>query len=153
MTRRYLVAFAFTALASLALAKPNFTGQWKMDSSKSDFGQFPAPEKYDRKVTHDEPNIQINTAMVMGSRDVAYDVKYTTDGKETTNTTQGRESKGSAKWEGDVLVIESVRETPNGSFKSVERWTSVNGGKSIQVDAKISGGSFESGFKIHFDKQ
>jgi hypothetical protein len=148
-----MVAFAFTALASLALAKPNFTGQWKMDGSKSDFGQFPAPEKYERKVTHNDPNIQIGTAMTMGSRDIAYDVKYTTDGKETTNTTQSGASKGNAKWEGDVLVIESTRETPNGSFKSVERWTSTNGGKSIQVDAKISGGAFEGAFKIHFDKQ
>ena len=28
-----------------AQAKPNFTGEWKLDTSKSDFGPMPAPSK------------------------------------------------------------------------------------------------------------
>jgi hypothetical protein len=85
--------------------------------------------------------------------EINFDLKYTTDGKETTNTTRGGESKGTARWEGDVLVIESTRSTANGEFKSIERWTSTNDGKSTVIDAKIVGGFGEAAFKIHLDKQ
>jgi len=55
------IALAIAALASIALAvdKPNFSGDWKMNAAKSNFGAIPAPATYTRKVTHAEPSITI----------------------------------------------------------------------------------------------
>jgi hypothetical protein len=58
MIRKITILLFLTVFAGLSLAKPNFTGQWKMDAGKSDFGQFPAPEKFERKITHNEPSLE-----------------------------------------------------------------------------------------------
>jgi hypothetical protein len=52
-----------------------------------------------------------------------------------------------------VLVIESIRPTPNGDLKIIERWAAVNDGKSLQVDMKVSGGFGDVAIKVHLDKQ
>jgi hypothetical protein len=54
-TKRILTTLAVLALAALpALAKPNFSGDWKLNASKSTFGQMPAPDSMTYKITHTE---------------------------------------------------------------------------------------------------
>ena len=153
MTRSLFLSLTLIGAAGVAFAKPNFTGQWKMDSAKSDWAQFPAPERFDRKITHTDPNLQMSTTQSGPQGEVTTELKYITDGRETTNTIRGTETKGTAKWDGDALVIESARPTPNGDIKILERWTSVNDGKAIQVDFTVTGGFGEVKMKIHLDKQ
>ena len=43
-----------------AQSKPNFTGDWKMNLVKSDFGAAPAPDTMTRKIVHAEPALTID---------------------------------------------------------------------------------------------
>ena len=99
------------ALAGLSLAadKPNFSGDWKLNTAKSNFGPIPAPATYLRKVTHAEPSITIEdtqTGSALGGDQ--HDTRtYTTDGKEITYQANGADVKSGATWDGDALQISS----------------------------------------------
>ena len=98
ISRRFLGTFAFLALAALpALAKPNFTGDWKLNASKSTFGQMPAPDSMTYKVKHDDPKLTADTKQ-SGQFEMEQHLNYTTDGKESTNEGfQGAPMKSVAK--------------------------------------------------------
>jgi hypothetical protein len=89
MTRRILLVASLFAFASAALAAPNFSGNWKINAAKSKSdGQFPLPERFERKITHMEPALEVTTTRTgfQGGDDVTTTTKYSTDGKETTNS-------------------------------------------------------------------
>jgi hypothetical protein len=153
MSRWTVFALALIGLVGVATAAPDFTGSYKIDPSKSSFGEMPPPDKFERKVTHNDPALQYATQYSFQGREINSELKYTTDGKQTTNNVAGINVKGSAKWDGDALVIESARATPNGEIKMIERWNSMDGGKAIQVDAKMVGTQGEIAFKIYLAKQ
>ncbi len=73
------------ALAGLAADKPDFSGNWKLNPSKSDLGQMPVPDKYEMKVEHKEPVLKSTTVSVgqMGERTM--EATYKTDGTESIN--------------------------------------------------------------------
>ncbi len=77
------------ALAGIALAadKPNFSGDWKLNAAKSNFGPIPAPTTYTRKVMHAEPSITIEDTQIGSSTGDQHDTRtYTTDGRPTAPT-------------------------------------------------------------------
>jgi hypothetical protein len=147
---RLCALFVFSA--AVLAAKPNFTGEWKMNASKSDFGQLPAPEKMVRTIQHDEPNLHIKTNQVGSQGEITTELKYTTDGKEATNTTRGGQVKGTAKWDGDVLVIESTRTIQSVEINQVDRWSIAPDGKSMMVESHLKTPQGELQLKIAFDK-
>jgi len=157
MTRRILLTACFFACAGAALAAPNFSGSWKINAAKSKSGgQFPLPERFERKITHAEPAVQVTTIRTgfQGGEDITQESKYSTDGKETKNPFFGdSEMKSIAKWEGDILTIRSAASTPNGDFTITEQWTLSADGKTLEVVTKVAGGfgEFESTYVL--DKQ
>ena len=157
MTRRILLGVSLFAFASAAMAAPNFSGSWKINASKSKSGgQFPLPERFERKITHADPSVQVTTTRsgFQGGDDVTTNAKYTTDGKETTNPGfGGSEMKSVAKWEGDILTIKSAASTPNGDFTITERWSLSADGKTLEVANKVAGGFGEFETTYVLDKQ
>jgi len=157
MTRRLIFAVCFLACSGIVLAAPNFSGSWKINAAKSKSGgQFPLPERFERKIAHTEPALQVTTTRTgfQGGGDITTDAKYTTDGKETVNPGFGdNEMKSVTKWEGDILTIRSSLSTPNGDITISERWSLSADGKILEVVNKVSGGfgDFESTYVL--DKQ
>ena len=151
-TLRLLAASAVLCLA--ASAKPNFSGTWKLDTEKSSFGPMPAPTSMTREIKHTEPSLQIKTTTVSQQGDNVMELRYTTDGKESTNTTRMGDIKGTAQWEGDALVVRYTIANPQtGEIKFEDRWTLSSSGKVTTVVSKISGGFGEVDRKLFFDKQ
>src|SRR5258706_12604971 len=95
------------ALASLAVAadKPNFSGDWKIDNDKSNFGPMPPPSSLTRKIKHDDPAVAVDEASSGAQGDMNRSVKYDTSGKETTNDFMGTPTKSTAAWDGAKLGI------------------------------------------------
>lgn len=121
---KYLaVALALILLAVPALAKPNFSGDWKVNVSKSEFGQMPAPSSMTGKITHQDPSLKVAIKQSGERGDFEYEMSYSTDGKETTNEIRDNTMKSTAKWDGDVLVIDT-----KGSF----------GGNDVTIQDKMS---------------
>jgi hypothetical protein len=122
-----LVALALAAHEIPAQSKPNFSGSWKMNAARSNFGLLPAPASIERKITHAEPSLVIVEAQDAGLGVDTVTRTYTTDGKGTTFVSQGAEVKGTAVWEGNDVVVTSEVEVA--MIKFIDRMTVSPDGK------------------------
>jgi len=82
-----------------------------------------------------------------------YEVAYTTDGKESTNTVNGNEFKSTVKWDGDELTIDTKGSFNGNDFTARDRWTLSGDGKSLTVERHLSSEMGEADQKILFEKQ
>jgi hypothetical protein len=133
---RFLLASI--AIIGLAQAAPNFTGEWKMNIAKSDFGPIPPPEVLTRSIRHKDPVLEYSSRQKGAQGEITTEIKYTTDGKPAVNKMNGAEAKGTAKWQGDNLVIESTREVQGIQLSSKEIWSLSGDGKTLTVNSHIS---------------
>jgi len=139
--------------ASAAQAAPNLTGEWRLNVSKSNYGTFPAPQGATRKIVQNGVKFSMTTIQKGAQGEVTTQLNYTTDGKEVMNKTQTGESKGSAQWIGDKLMIESGREIQGATLKQKEIWTLSPDGKTLTIDAHVSIPNGEFDVKQVFEKQ
>jgi hypothetical protein len=146
-----IALLAMTFLAAPSQAATNFSGEWKLNLAKSDYGPAPAPEFMTRTIKHDDPVLQMSTHQKGANGEATTQLKYTTDGKPVENTTPP--SKGSAKWDGDKLVIDSVRDFQGADLKFHEVWTLSPDGKTLTINnhATVPQGEFD--IVLVFDKQ
>ena len=138
---------------TLAQAGPDFSGTWKMNVAKSDFGPAPAPEELTRVIKQADPNLDIKTHQKGAQGEVNTELKYTTDGKPCVNKVNGSEAKGTAKWEGDNLVIDSTRDFQGMVLRSKETWTLTDGGKTLLINNHIAVPQGEFDLKMVLEKQ
>src|SRR5882724_4303407 len=100
MMRFYITAILICGVFSLALgatlnaqgtkpATPNFTGTWKLNIARSDFGPTPVPESLVDKIEHKEAAITLNSTRVEHGATDEVTLKLTTDAKENSNTVHG----------------------------------------------------------------
>jgi hypothetical protein len=144
-------AFAMTFLAAQSQAAANFSGEWKLNLAKSDYGpiqQF-APEFMLRTIKHDDPALQISTHSKGAQGETTTELKYTTDGKMAEN----KGSKGAAKWDGDKLVIDWVRDVQGAEVNSHDVWTLSADGKMMTVSSHLTAPQGEFDIVYVFDKQ
>jgi hypothetical protein len=146
-------AACFAATLAFSQAAPNFTGEWKMNVAKSDFGPVPAPEQMARTIKQDDPALDITTRQKGAQGEVTTHLKYTTDGKPCVNTVNGSEAKGTAKWQGDSLVIESTRDYQGMQLRSKETWSLSDAGKTLTIMNHITVPQGEFDIKFVLEKQ
>lgn len=152
--RALAVASVAAALGLLqAQAKPNFSGTWKLNPAKSDFGAMPAPESRTDKITHEDPALTDSFTQSGQMGKVTAEFKYSTDGKETHNTVRGNEIQNTAKWEGDELVI-SGKTVLNGADVTMhDRWSLSADGKALTIRRHVNSPLGETDQKIVLEKQ
>jgi len=146
-----LLTLAFGLLQ--AQAKTDFSGTWKLNPGKSDFGQMPAPDSRTDKITHQDPSLKTNVTSSGGMGDATYDLSYTTDGKECVNQMFGNDVKSIVKWDGDDLTIDSKGSFGGSDFTAKARWNLSADGKTLTVTTHFSSGMGEGDVKEVFDKQ
>lgn len=157
MTRRAWALIALSlcfVIAASAADKPDFSGKWKLNASKSDLGQMPVPDKWEMTVEHKEPNLKSTTVTVgqMGERTM--EAVYKTDGTETTNKGFGdSETKSTAKWDGSVLAITTNMEFQGNKMTMESRWSLSADGKVMTVDQTMKSDRGEFTLKRVLDKQ
>ncbi len=142
-----------TFSATVALAKPNFSGDWKMNPAKSDFGSLPAPTSIVQKITHNEPNLKVVTTQVGEMGEFTIEYSYSTDGKECVNNFRGTERKSTLKWDGDTLVIESKMDLQGNALSISEKWSLSDDGKTLTVARHMAGPQGEMDLKTVMEKQ
>jgi len=150
---RKLAAVASTLLAMVAQGAPNVTGDWKLNLGKSNYGLFPAPLSATRKIATNGAKLTMTTVQKGTQGQVTTELNYTTDGKESVNRLQTGESKGSAQWIGEKLMIDSSREISGTTLRQREIWTLSPDGKTLTIDAHISLPNGEFDVKQVFDRQ
>ena len=134
-------AIAALAIATAASAKPNFSGTWRLNKAKSNYGPVSAPNRMERKIVHEDPTLKMMIIQANDEGERTLEQVYRTDGSESVNKVGSREVTSIAKWDGQVLVISSER----GDFAQSERWTLSEDGKVLTLVNRIKSpkGNFE----------
>jgi hypothetical protein len=158
MTRRlsHLLLLGTLAVASAAMpamAKPNFSGTWKLVADKSDFGPMPAPEKLYQKVEHTDPDLKVTTTQATQQGEMTAELSYNTEGKETTNQFRGQPMKSTAKWDGDSLTIDSKIDFQGNEITLNDKWLLSEDGKTLTVNRKLNTPQGELEMKIVLAKE
>jgi hypothetical protein len=145
----FLMAFPLTSI--MAQQKTNYSGTWKLNVAKSDFGVLPGPSSRTDVITHKEPQIAVDVTMETPQGNLTYTVNYSTDGKEVTNKVQERESKSTAKWDGNNLVVNTKLNVND--VNAVVTWVLSADGKTLTISVHLTSAMGEADQKLTFEKQ
>lgn len=129
------------ALAAAAQTKPtpNFSGYWKLNPEKSDFGGVPAPDSAGYVIRHIGGKLAFDyTQESHTSR-----VEITTDGQERmTDSNEEAEVWTRTFWDGPVLVFEARQKArpahPAPGVKWTSRWKLLADGQILTIERQIT---------------
>ena len=162
-----LLTAVFFTLTSMAPHRANFSGNWKLNESKSvrgnslciyDLGDRMRSNKMKIAGHADFLTIDVVSSSLDGAL-VTRREKLTFDGKESEVTFFGRGKKSAVKWsdDGKTMTVNSIVYLDiNGEkqeFKVTEVWKLINDGKSISLQANAKSTFFgERAWKFVYDK-
>lgn len=148
-----LLAIATCLMAARVEAKPNFSGNWKLNLDKSDFGPLPPPSARSNQIEHSEPNLKITTTQSGAQGEFTYAMSYTTGGKESSNDVAGNTFKSTANWDGDVLVVDTKGSFNGNDFTTQEKYSLSPDGKVITVNRHLKSAMGEADQKTIMEKE
>jgi len=149
-----LAGLLVLAASASAQTKPNFSGDWKLNAAKSNFGQMPAPTSLTQKIAHNDPSLKVQTAQSGDFGDLNSDFSFTTDGKECQNAMGDMfKMTSTVKWDGDILMFDSKMDFQGTAMSGVDKWSLSPDGKTITVQRHFSGPMGEGDAVIVLDKQ
>lgn len=156
-----VILLAITGSAFLT-ANPDFSGEWKLNESKSTLGQFNRAAKT-LNIKGDVTSMAINrVATNRQGEEVKTDEKLTFDDKEiessTTSSFGTSKKKSKAKWsdDGKKLTVKSVTEFEgNGQkmeIKTVETWSLSDDAKTLTIESTSESTRGTNTTKMVYDK-
>ena len=148
-----LAGVMLLAAGMSAQGKPNFSGDWKLNIAKSNFGQMPAPASLTEKIAHSDPSLKVQTEMT-GDFSFNSDFSYTTDGKECQNASGDQfKMTSTVKWDGDILVFDNKMDFQGTAMTGTDKWSLSPDGKTITVQRHFSGPMGDDNSVIVLEKQ
>jgi hypothetical protein len=148
-----LLALSLLALVAVGMAadKPNFSGEWKMDAGKSNFGQLPAPSSFVRKIQHKDPSLIIIEEQSANGAQSTTTRSVTTDGKPATLQLNGIAAMCSAVWDGSDVVASTAMDAAG--LKFTDRMSLSADRKVLTSKVKISTPQGDADLTIVFNRQ
>jgi hypothetical protein len=135
-------------LLAQGAAKPDLSGTWEADLAKSDTGQM----SYSRMaltLTHAEPKLSVHAEVTADFGTFAADLVCTTNGSPCT----GKDTKGTASWDGTVLVLQRETSLQGTAVKVIERWTLAADKSTLTSDRHVSTDAGEMTQKILYRRK
>src|SRR6202167_728372 len=163
MHRKFLaISFAVAALALPSLAQSsNLNGTWKLNNSKSTFGQFPPPagETDTIAVSSTDFKQQVTSAGAQGSQ--TYTRSCTIDDKEVTLTPDDPRghlgaitlSKIQCAWQGTSVVFTETANLRGTDLTDRLTFSPSDDGKTMTMDSHITSATINGDRKLVYDKQ
>jgi hypothetical protein len=141
----------------------NFSGDWKLNESKSELGQFGGrgAARSIKVVSSDANGIAIERTSTNQNGDaVVRKESLTYDGKEAESTGGfgNAKRKAKAKWsdDGNAMVIDAVtsfeRDGQTTEIKQKETWKLSSDGNTLTIEASSSSSFGESTMKLVYEK-
>ena len=148
-----LLIAAFLTLTSMAQDRADFSGEWKLNESKTERGQFLCIydggdrmrsetmkiSEHENFLTVDVPSSSPDAAMITRQE------KLNFDGKESEFTLARTQKKFNVRWsdDGQTLTVNSfvymkINDEKKEEFKVTEVWKLINDGKSILLQANLT---------------
>ncbi len=132
-------------------AKPNFSGEWKLNVANSNFGALPPPAFITRSITHAEPMLTIVEQQRSDLGDQNATRKYLTDGTETSFVANGADVKSSARWNENMLVVISIVDAIGLTFN--DRMSLSADGKTLTSVVRIGSPQGDLDLTLVFERQ
>lgn len=147
----FLLALSITSV--FAQRKPDFSGTWKLNVAKSDFGILGGPNSRTDVIIHKGRSLSnsITADSVQGRQE--FKMNYTTDGKQAVNKMGPLGIKSTLRWVGNSLVISSRFMYNNADVSSEATWTLSPDGKTLTTSTSFKGSLGDSSQKLVFEKQ
>jgi len=122
--------------------KPNFTGTWRANFSKSKL-QFQQPESTVFTIEHREPQFILSRTHKFAGKSDTWGIRLTTDGKEVVVKEANRTIHARLAWKGDSLVFQVKLEMADGPGTDVVKYSIFPDGNTLTAweryrDAKHS---------------
>jgi hypothetical protein len=153
MKRAFLLALSLMTFMGIAAAadKPNFSGDWKMNPAKSNFGQLPAPTSFVRKIQHKDPSLTVIEDQTANGAQSTTTRRVTTDGKSTTLELNGAAAMCSAVWDGSDIIATTALDSAG--LKFTDKMSLSADGKVLTSNVKIATPQGDAELIIVFDRQ
>lgn len=121
---RALIALLVAGLGTAAAAAPDFSGDWKMNVGKSDFGMAPPIASRTDKIVHKDPSLKITRSQETAAGSGTSNYTCTTDGKDCDISISGAAIKvsGGFKWVDDALTFDGKGVYNGGDLIIHEKW-------------------------------
>lgn len=155
------LALFFTAQLSAQNGTINFSGNWALNESKSNFGDSPFRMAASIMIVKQEGN-SLSTERTMNSPDgqeMKMTGKYTMDGKECENSGfMDSKTKSTVKWSADnksITIASSTIFNMNGDnmeMKASETWI-LDGDKTLKIETTTSMPDGEMKTSLVYDKK
>jgi hypothetical protein len=150
-----LVLVAASALAQGA--KPNFSGTWQIDLTKSEFGPMPPPDSIVSIIDHKDPKIVVKTTQKGAQGEFSNERNITTDGKPNANklkTPMGEQDVTSTTtWDGNQLVSSYKMEIQGTAVEFSDSWSLSDDGKVLTIAREIKSEQGPMSQKMVFNKK
>ena len=131
---------------SIHVKKPDFTGTWKFNPSKSML-QIPGPDASVFVIDHREPLLRLSRTHIFEGRSDTFELDLTTNGKEVIGEHGELHLRSRAYWEGETLVFETnVLQRGEGGVNIV-RYTLSNTMDSLVAEERLRS------IKINYDNR
>ncbi len=153
LTGVLLFGLATAWMAAGADSRPNYSGEWKLNLEKSDFGPLRPPTSRTDRIDHKDSNLNVTTIVVNPQGENTRRWSCTTDGKECTNTIGPASLKTTVKWEGDALMVDSKGTFNDNEVQFKDKWTLSEDGKMLTINRHLASQMGEADQRIVMEKQ
>lgn len=150
--RALCIALVSVSLLSAAGNKPNFSGVWKLNLSKSEFGQAPAPQALTTHIEHRDPELKAHSEITGPQGTYATDYTWVTDGRENVNTVRGNEIRATVVWNGQLLASNAKTTVKGATITIVDLWSLSEDGQTLTVSRTVQGPQGTAEQKYVYDK-
>jgi hypothetical protein len=143
------------AMIHTGAGAPNLSGTWKLNLSKSSFGQLPPPATQVDTIDDSEPSVKVaedQKGGMMGDMNITS--TFDTTGKETKSAGMGgADVISTAHWDGVALVIDSKTSFQGNDVKIKDTYTLSGDGKTLTEVTHVESGMGNFDTTSVYDKQ
>jgi hypothetical protein len=136
-------------------AKPNLSGEWKLNIDKSHFGALPPPSSRTDKIEHQDPVLKIRRLQTGGMGDTQVTIECRTDGSPCKTAVEGLDFRFQLKvrWDGALLKFESKGQFQSTDVTTTEAWKLSEDGKTIRIQRQLSSDEGSTEQSLLLEKQ
>jgi hypothetical protein len=141
MTRRVLLTIVLAQAICLA-QKTDFSGTWKLNKAKSNFGNLPEnliPEDATRTITNTDSEMKVSAVDKSARGERTTNLVLTLDGSPSVNSQRGADVTTIAVWDGSTVLAKSKIDVGGSALDMEERYSVSTDRQLLTVEAKVAG--------------
>jgi hypothetical protein len=150
-----MIAMLAVGIGSALAAQLNYSGEWKLNADKSDFGMAPRISNRTDRIVHKDPSLQITRSQTTAAGSGTSEYTCTTDGRDCTISVTGAAIKisGAFKWADDALTFDGKGTYNGGDLIIHEKWSLSPDGKIITIQRHLTVPQGEADQTLVLEKQ